>query len=161
MSEQYPTADLALPYHAIPRVDQQFVVDQDSYLDVMLPSTTNHLARLRLHDINDRWIQAIDLSAHQGYVPEGEALLSAPHGAFDSFDLDEEFVIGRDHNPDNLPVLNSLTVSRAHLSLRVSLGECGLILAIKDLSSHNGTEIVMNETLRPYVRPTEDIILSR
>lgn len=161
MPERYPTADLALPYHAIPRVDEAFVVGPASYVDLLLPSTANHRARLRLHDITERWIQAIDLSAHAGYVPEGDALLEAPYGAFDTFELDETFIVGRDHNPDNLPALNSLTVSREHLGLRVSLGSCGLILAIKDLGSHNGTEIIPNDTLTPYPQLADSATVSR
>ena len=110
-----------------------------------------------MHDITDRWIRAVDLSAYPGYAPEGDALLEAPYGAFDTFELDEDFIVGRDHNPDNLPALNTLTISREQLSLRVSLGERGLMLAIKDLGSRNGTEIVRNDTLTPYV-PLEDIV---
>ena len=137
------------------------MVGPDSYIDLLLPSTANHRARLRLHDITELWIQAIDHSAHPGYAPEGDALLEAPYGAFDTFELDETFIIGRDHNPDNLSALNSLTVSREHLSLRVSLGSCGLILAIKDLGSHNGTEIVTNDTLVPYLRLEDRVAISR
>lgn len=161
MSEHFPTSDLALPYHAIPRIDEQFVVNPESHVDILLPGTINDRARLRLHDINDRWIQAIDLSAYRGYAPEGEALMQAPHGAFDDFELGEEFVIGRDHNPDNLPCLDSLTVSREHLRITVSLGEHGIVLAIKDLGSRNGTEIVMNDTLTRCTQPVEELTLSR
>lgn len=147
MSEQFQTSDLALPYHAIKRVDQQFLVTPESYIDIMLPSTANNDARLRLHDINDRWIRAIDLSAYSGYIPEDDSIYDSPQGAFDNFELGQEFIVGRDHNPDNLPSLSSMTVSREHLSLCLSIGAKSLQLAIKDLGSHNGTEIIPNPTV--------------
>lgn len=150
MSEQFKTADLALPYHTIPRIDERFMLQEDSYVDILLPSMGNEPSRLRLHDIHERWIRAIDLSAYIGYLPEADDMTDAPYGAFDDFELGEEFFIGRDHNPNHLPVLDKKTVSRSHLGITLSIGECGLILALKDLGSHNGTEIVRNNTLQPF-----------
>lgn len=150
MIEQLGTADLALQYSAIPRVDQHLIMEPNSYVDVMLPSTANHQSRLRLYDVNTRWIRAVDLSEFPYRVPEDDQLLAAPHGLFDEFEFGEEIVVGRENNPDNLPILSKNVISRAHFSLAVSLGNRGIILAIKDLGSHNGTEILMNETLTPY-----------
>lgn len=150
MSENFGTADLEMPYHAIPRVDSHLIMEPDSYVDVLLPSTANLQSKLRLYDVNSRWIRAIDLSDYPYRLPEDDRLLDAPHVVFDEFELGEEIIIGREHNPGNLPILNKNVVSRRHFSLAVSLGNRGIILAIKDLGSHNGTEIAMNNSFTLY-----------
>lgn len=146
MSVNFGTADLEMPYHAIPRVDRRLIMEPESYVDVMLPSTANIQSRLRLYDVNPRWIRAVDLSDYPYRLPDDIEGLDAPRTVFDEFELDEEIIIGREHNPDNLPILDKNVISRRHFSLAVSLGNRGVILAIKDLGSHNGTEIAMNET---------------
>lgn len=150
MSESLGTADFALSYQTIPRVNERFIMEPNSYVDVMLPSSANERSRLRLYDVNDRWIRAVDLSAYPYRIPEDDDLLEAHYGAFDTFELNEEIVVGREHNPDNLPILNKNVISRRHFSLAVSLGNRGIILAIKDINSHNGTEVLMNDTIVPY-----------
>lgn len=150
MSEHFPTADFDLPYQPIPRVDERFVMEPESYVDLLLPSDANSRSRLRLFDVNDRWIRAVDLSAYpENCIPSPAGMHDAPQGAFDDFELDYPFFIGRHYNPDNLPILANLTVSREHLSLTVSLGSRGVMLAIRDLHSRNGTVHVKNGSYTP------------
>ena len=150
MSENYPTTDLALSYERVPRVDSSFVVTDESYVDLLLPrENSDERSRLRIFDINERWIRAVDLSEfYRVPEPDDERFFNAPHAAYDTFELGEEFFIGRHYNPDNLPILNKNVISRKHVGLTLKLGECGLILAVRDtFFSHNGTEIVPNDTL--------------
>lgn len=151
MSENSNTADLALSYQPIPRLNEAFYVDESSYVDLMLPSSGSgsERSRLRLYDINDRWIKAVDLSGLR-FVPEHDepAFLDAPHSVLDNFELDQPFALGRHHNPDNLPILNKNVVSRSHIEITLRMGHHGLILALLDLSSHNGTDLVDNETIQ-------------
>lgn len=151
MSDNIRTADLAFPLEPLPRLNEAFYVDENSYVDLMLPSngSGSERARLRLYDFTDRWIRAADFSGFR-FVPEHDdpEFFTAPHATFDDFELGEPFAIGRHHNPDNLPILNKNVVSRVQLSITVSLGHRGLLLALHDHASHNGTELIMNDTLQ-------------
>lgn len=159
MSEQ-STYDAG--YSRIERINDRILVTDDTQaLDLLLPhyglSTHNGLTvgalfnfkALRLNRIDDRSMVASDLSFiagdHRETSPPMGVEYDAPFTPIDLFE-NEPIILGRDtrFNPDNLDILADSRVSRQHLKITPSLGEKGLLLAILDSGSMNGSRLLVH-----------------
>lgn len=146
----------ALAYGKIPRMNDVVSIDTDApnvaHIDIMLPNGFNSAWKaLRLHRIDTRSLVVSDLSSlsteHELDFPVSDT--DFPSMVVDLFP-DEEMVFGRNHNPEHLPILDTVVISRRHFALRPAIGEAGLMLALYDLQSHNGSILRKNPQSEPH-----------
>lgn len=150
-------------YAVIERInDHVLITDDTQAIDLLLPhyglSTHRGIAlgasfdfkTLRLNRIDDRSMVASDLSFvpgdHREILPQLGAEYDAPYMPIDLIE-DEPVVLGRDpqYNLNHLDILADARVSRRHIKLTPSLGEKGLMLAIRDSGSMNGSSLLVHE----------------
>ena len=150
-----------LGYSAPERVNETVLIDDDvSHIDILLPQNREewrdgfhwiNVVRksLRVSRIDERSLVLSDLSAfdgsHDAAPPAPESEFGAPYDVMDIIP-EEDYVLGREHNPADLPILRSEVVSRRHLVITPYLGETGLLLAFRDTSSVNGSGLRVYRT---------------
>lgn len=145
-----------LGYSAPERVNETIMIDETvSHIDILLPQNVeqwqdglrwvNTIQKaLRLSRIDERSLVISDLSAltgdHATVTPVTESEFGQP---FDVMDIhpEEPYIIGREHNPSHLPLLQNVLVSHRHLAITPHLGELGLGLTLRDLNSTNGSSL--------------------
>lgn len=150
-----------LGYSAPERVNETVLIDHDvSHIDILLPQNREEWRdgfhwvnvvkkALRVSRIDERSLVLSDLSAFDG---NHDTMPPAPHSEFgmphDVMDIipEEDYILGREHNPSGLTILSSEVVSRRHLVITPRLGEAGLSLTFRDAASVNGSALRIYRT---------------
>lgn len=150
-----------LGYSAPERVNETVPIDHNvSHIDILLPQNREEWRdgfhwvnvvkkALRVSRIDERSLVLSDLSAFEG---NHDTAPPVPHSEFDApYDVmdiipEEDYILGREHNPAGLTILRSELVSRRHLAITPHLGEAGLSLAFRDTASVNGSALRVYRT---------------